>query len=336
MLERLPVDPEEPEAAVVARAADHLRAGGLVAFPTETVYGLGASGLDPEAVERIYRAKDRPPTNPLILHVAGPEAARELASEWPDAAEALARAFWPGPLTLVVRRREGIPDIVTAGLATVGVRVPGHPVALALMRTADLPVAAPSANPSGRTSATTADHVLRAFPGLEGLLLDAGPTPRGIESTVLDVSGERPTLLRPGSLSVEEIEAVVGPVARAGEGPGPGVAHPSPGMQERHYAPRAELRVVGWDPHSREAAARAVREEVAAGGRVGALLLAPAPGLPFHHPVPMPPEPEAYARHLYATLHALDDLGCSLIWVDPVPPGPEWEGIRDRLRRAGR
>jgi L-threonylcarbamoyladenylate synthase len=333
-VERIVVDPISPDPEVIARVAARLRDGALVAFPTETVYGLGGNALDPVAVARIYAAKGRPSSNPLILHVPDTEAARRLVSRWPATASALAAAFWPGPLTMVLPRGSAVPAAVAGGLDTVGVRVPGHPVALALLRAAAVPVAAPSANPSARVSPTTAEHVERGLGRRVDLVLDGGATPSGIESTVVDLSGGRPALLRPGALSADEIEAVVGPLERPT--PGPGGPTPSPGMQERHYAPEGDLRIMEWDPLARTAAATAAVSEVREGGRVGALLLHPLPGVPVHHAVPMPRDPHAYARLLYATLHALDDLGCTLILVDPVPLTPGWEGVRDRLVRASR
>ncbi|HEX5520066.1 MAG TPA: L-threonylcarbamoyladenylate synthase, partial [Longimicrobiaceae bacterium] len=223
------VDPSAPAAAALARAAAVLRRGGLVAFPTETVYGLGANALDADAVRRIFAAKGRPSYNPLIAHVAGAAAARELVTAWPDAAEQLAAAFWPGPLTLVLPKRAIVPDVVTAGLDTVAVRVPAHPVAHALLAAAGLPVAAPSANRFTQLSPTTAAHVERALGDRVDLILDGGPTTVGIESTVIDLSGERPVLLRPGSIALDALERIVGPLERpaasAAEAP-----RPSPGM----------------------------------------------------------------------------------------------------------
>lgn len=336
MTERLVVDPLEPADEALERGAEVLRSGGLVAFPTETVYGLGGNALDREAVAAIYRAKGRPSTNPLILHVAELDAARRWSGGWPEAAERLAGAFWPGPLTLVLPRHPEVPEEVSGGLSSAAIRIPAHPVALGLLRRVDFPVAAPSANPAGQVSPTTADHVLKGLEGRVDLLLDGGATPRGIESTVVSLMGGRPVLLRPGALPAPEIEAVVGPLERPGAAPGPLDAAPSPGMQERHYAPRGQLLLMDWDPFERERIAALAREEVNAGGQVGALLLRPLPGVPVHHPIPMPDDPVAYARLLYASLHGLDDLGCDLILVDPPSRGPAWEGVRDRLTRAAR
>lgn len=324
------MDPERPDAGAIGEAAETLRRGGLVAFPTETVYGLGANALDEAAVERIFAAKGRPAYNPLIAHLPDLEAARRLSAEWPEAAERLGRAFWPGPLTLVVPKRPDVPDAATAGLPTVALRVPAHPVAHALLVAAGIPLAAPSANRFTEVSPTTARHVEKGLGGRVDLILDGGPTGVGIESTVLDVSGERPVLLRPGSLPLAALEAVAGPIlppdAIGGE-----AARPSPGMLDRHYSPRAELRLV--PPERREEMAPAAHAAAARGKRVGALLLRPTPE-PVGLALLMPGEPDAYARRLYAALHEMDDAGCDLILVDAVPEEAEWAGIRDRLRRA--
>lgn len=324
-----PVDPAEPDEEVIARAADVLRRGGLVAFPTETVYGLGADALDAAAVRRIFAAKGRPSYNPLIAHVASVEAARELVAEWPPAAERLAAAFWPGPLTLVLRKRAHVPDEVTAGLPTVAVRVPGHPVALALLRAAGRPVAAPSANPSTRVSPTTALHVEKGLGHAVDLILDGGPTTVGIESTVVDLTREPPALLRPGSLPREALEAVVGPLSSSG-GPDGEAPRASPGMLERHYAPSGEVRL--FDTDQREQARREAEEAERAGVGVGAIVLSPLDGMAREQL--MPADPAEYARRLYAALHVLEDAGCGLILVEEVPEAAAWDGVRDRLRRA--
>lgn len=333
-MDLLPVDPIRPAPETLARAAERLRRGELVAFPTETVYGLGADATSDEAVARIYAAKGRPSTNPLIVHVPTPGSARDLVAAWPGAAEALAKRFWPGPLTLVLPRRAPLASAVTAGLDTVGVRIPSHPVAQAFLAACGTPVAAPSANPSTRLSPTTAAHVAEGLVEVRGTVLDGGPTPVGIESTVVSLAGA-PTLLRPGAISAAEIEEVIGPLARPG---GAGAmasdeAHslPSPGMLDRHYAPRAVLRLVGSDDRDRVVAEIS---EAAASGRVtGALLLTPLDA-PIDHVTPMPDRPEEYARLLYASLHALDRAGAEEVWVEAVPEDPAWEAVRDRLRRA--
>jgi len=327
----LRVNPDAPEPEIIARAAAILRGGGLVAFPTETVYGLGANALDAAAVERIFEAKGRPADNPLIVHVASSESASAIAAGWPETAARLAARFWPGPLTLVLPKREIVPDVVTAGGPTVAVRVPAHPVALALLRAADVPIAAPSANRSARISPTTAAHVLRGLDGRIEMVLDGGPTPGGLESTVLDLTTGPPCLLRPGPVAPANIEAVIGPIARPGQRR-PSASEParSPGMMARHYAPRAPLECVEISAWER------VQTLAREGVRVGWLTFGQPretfpPGLVA---VIMPPEPTAYAARLYAALHALDDAGVERI-VATLPPDTEpWMAVRDRLRRA--
>lgn len=314
----LSVDPADPDPAVLAEAAVVLQAGGLVAFPTETVYGLGADARSEAAVAGIYAAKGRPSVNPLIVHVADIAQAEEIASEWPAQAQQLAAAFWPGPLTLVVRRKPGmIADAAAAGGPTVALRMPAHPVALALLRVAGMPVAAPSANASGSVSPVRAEHVLKDLGGNIALILDGGIVPGGIESTVVDVSGDAPVLLRPGLLDATEIESLVGPLARVTQ-PAHG-ALPSPGMLEKHYAPRTKLVL-------------SPRPDAAYGENVAVLVLdADADGERVIH---MPMDPAAYAARLYDTLHLLDEEGLDLIIVEEPPDSPEWLAVRDRLKRA--
>ncbi len=289
----------------VEEAAALIRAGKLVAFPTETVYGLGANALDSAAVERIFRAKGRPRSSPLIVHVDSVEMARGLASRWPEAAGTLARRYWPGPLTVVVPKSAAIPDIATAGLPTVGLRMPAHPLALELIRAAGVPIAAPSANRFTDLSPTAARHVPEA---LADYVLDGGPARVGIESTVLSLV-DRPLLLRPGVIPLPEIEALIGPVAVAAapvEGP-----HASPGMHPRHYRPATPLYLLR--------PGQPAPQGTGAWLRVG------------HE---MPSNPLAYAAALYETLHRLDAQGLDWIAVEPPPNTPEWAGVRDRLRRA--
>jgi L-threonylcarbamoyladenylate synthase len=329
----VPISAEHPDPAVLARAAELLRAGQLVAFPTETVYGLGANALDAGAVARIYGAKGRPAYNPLIVHVADLAAARGLVSHWPDSATRLAQRWWPGPLTLVLPKGPGIPDLVTAGLPTIALRVPAHPVALALLREAGLPLAAPSANRSGEVSPTTAAHVARSLGGRVPLILDAGPTPVGIESTVVDLSGTAPVLLRPGMISRDELAGVIGPVRLAHRPEHPDAARPSPGMLDRHYAPRARVLLYGAvnDPEVHRALERCRAEQ----GRPGALVRGrEPPGVELCERLPS--EPAGYARELYGALHRMDDAGAALILVERPPAEPGWDAVRDRLERAAR
>jgi L-threonylcarbamoyladenylate synthase len=327
--EILVVDPLSPQPERIARAANVLRRGGLVAFPTETVYGLGANALDPDAVAGIFRAKGRPPNNPVIVHVAEPAEARQIVADWPDIAERLARRFWPGPLTLVLPKRDVVPDIVTAGGPTVAVRVPAHPVALALVRAAGVPIAAPSANRSTQLSPTRADHVLDAFVDQIDFLLDGGPTPGGLESTVLDLTTTPPRLLRPGLITPTDLETLIGPIGRIGPMCG-AESLPSPGMMSRHYAPRTPLECVEGDAKPR------VKELVAAGERAAWVGRGPdesaSEGL-FRFE--MPSSPKEYAALLYAALHLLDNPWFFTRIVVELPPDtPEWLAVRDRLRRA--
>ncbi len=289
----------------VEHAAALIRAGRLVAFPTETVYGLGANALDASAVERIFTAKGRPRNSPLIVHVDSVEMARGLALRWPDAAGVLAQRYWPGPLTLVVPKRAHVPDIVTAGLPTVGIRMPAHPLALELIRAAGVPIAAPSANRFTELSPTAARHIPEA---LADYVLDGGPARVGIESTVLSLAGE-PALLRPGIIPLPEIEALIGPVAPAAM-PGAG-AHASPGMHPRHYRPATPLYLLrrGERPPEGKGVWLRVGEE-------------------------MPADPLEYATALYETLHRLDEGHPDWIAVESPPDTPEWAGVLDRLRRA--
>lgn len=325
----LPVSADHPDPATLAEAAALLRQGGLVAFPTETVYGLGANALDATAVARIFSAKGRPATNPVIAHVATTAEARRLVTAWPEEARQLAEAFWPGPLTLVLPRADAVPDIVTAGAPAVAVRIPGHPVALALIAAAGVPVAAPSANRSSGVSPTTADHVAKGLGDRVDLILDGGPTGVGIESTVVDLTGRRPVVLRPGPISPAALAEVVGPL---GERPRPEAGAPllSPGLLDRHYAPRARLRL--FLPAERAGLAAELEEAASRGLVVGGLLL--GSDLPGRHMLQMPSDPAGYARALYAALHQLDDLHCDLIAVEMVPPDLLWGGVRDRLVRA--
>lgn len=322
-------------ADAVERAAALIRAGRLVAFPTETVYGLGARADDAAAVRGIFAAKGRPPTNPLIVHVPDAAAARALAVSFPAAAEALAAAFWPGPLTLVLQKRDGPGGIVgeaTAGGPTVAVRVPAHPVALALLRAATVPIAAPSANRSTAISPTTAAHVAKSLGDRVDLVLDGGPTGgpsgHGIESTIVDVTRAPAVLLRPGAIplaALREHAAVVDPGAIV---VGEGERAAAPGAQARHYAPRARVVMVAED---------AVRAEVEAlrapGLVVGVLERSPGSGA-AGIVERLPNDAAGYAAGLYAALHRLEDAGCDAIVIAAAPDGDAWAAVRDRLKRA--
>lgn len=349
------VDPTAPDPAIIAHAAERLRAGDLVAFPTETVYGLGANALSADAVAGIYAAKGRPAWNPVIAHVASREAARALARTWPATAECLAQAFWPGPLTLVVPKAAHVPDVATAGLDAVAVRVPDHPVALALLAAAAVPVAAPSANRFTQVSPTTAAHVVRSLGDRVPLVLDGGPCTVGIESTVVDCTGDDVVILRPGMLGRESLEAALAPLGvtvrhavrtvahdRPSDQPADHDAPRSPGMADRHYAPRADVWL--FPAAQRDDVRRALRQwfdDRTADGTpapVYALLRsvrftdASAPVVD----VLMPDDPSAYARALYGALHEADDAGAALVLIEAPPEGTAWDGVRDRLTRAAR
>ena len=326
------VDPSSPEEPAIERAAEILRRGGLVAFPTETVYGLGANALDVPAVEGIYAAKGRPSFNPLIVHVPDESAARALVSEWPERASRVAREFWPGPVTIVLPKRALVPDIVTAGLDSVAVRVPANPIALALLRSAGVPLAAPSANRSTELSPTTARHVERSLGERVDLILDGGPTQLGIESTVVDLRGERAAILRPGVVGARELEPIVGAIASSNEVRGD-TPRASPGMMERHYAPRARL--VVFDARDAARAFDEARALVAEGTRVGMLLRGVDASGPWDI-VRMPNDAAPYAHRLYAALHDLDDRGCQVVFLEQVPEEAGWGGVRDRMERASR
>ena len=313
-----------PGDPVLAEAAALLRAGGLVAFPTETVYGLGADGLDADAVARIYAAKGRPATNPVILHVPDAGAARALAGRWPAEAQALADRFWPGPLTLVLPAAEAVPAIVRAGGPTVALRCPAHPVALALVRAAGRPLAAPSANRSQHLSPTRAAHVVASLGDAVDLVLDGGPTTAGLESTILDLAGDRPRILRPGPIPRADLEAVVGPVDLWTGAASIDQRQAAPGMQARHYAPRAELTLV--DPGA---------PVVPGPGPTALVALGVLPPLPEGvRGFLLPAEPGAAAAGLYALLHDLDDAGFQRILVQRPPAGEAWLAVLDRLTRA--
>lgn len=317
------------------RAAEILRSGGLVAIPTETVYGLAANALDEHAVEAIFRAKGRPASNPLIVHVADTAMARSLAGAWPETAERVAAALWPGPVTVVVPCGRAIPGIVTAGGPTVALRCPALPLTRLLIERTGLPLAAPSANRSEAVSPTTAHHVLEGLAHRVDLILDAGPCRHGIESTVVDCTTDPPRILRPGPLGATRLAEVIGgPVADGGAVVTEGIAR-SPGAAARHYAPRTPLEMPA-DPAARVAAL------LAAGLRIGWLTLDPdgartralAAANESLIVVPADPDPEGFARALYATLHALDRRALDRIVVDPPADDEAWRAVRDRLRRA--
>jgi len=331
--ELLPIDSEPPDPGVIARAADVLRRGGLVAFPTETVYGLGANALNATAVAGIFAAKGRPARNPLIVHVLDAAQARELA-EWTPLAEQLAVRFWPGPLTLVLKKKPIVPDVVTAGGDTVALRSPAHAVARALIASANSPIAAPSANRSNAVTATRAEHVLRMLDGRVDMVLDGGPTAGGIESTVLSLVESPPRLLRHGLLTAPEIESVIGTIAYAGESTRSDAPLPSPGMLARHYAPSGQLELASDDGYAR------ALELVRSGHRVGWLRLAGKESTPQPFSVErlkmfvLPRDAVGYGAQLYDVLHELDAWSADRIVVETPPREAAWAAIHDRLTRA--
>ena len=294
-------------------AANLIRRGGLVAFPTETVYGLGANAFDAAAVAKIFDLKGRPSTSPLIVHVASIDMARKLAARWPPLAEQLAQKYWPGPLTMVLEKSREIPDIVTAGLPTVGLRMPDHPIALELIEAAGVPIAAPSANRFTHLSPTSPDHVREEF-GDAVAILDGGSSRVGIESTVVSIHNGALTLLRPGLIRFDEIEP-----SRAPEPGAHSLPHPAPGMHPRHYSPATPVLLVN---HPNELP-----------DRKGAYVWRQESGITSRS-VRMPRDPERYANRLYSVLHELDREHWPWIAVEIPPDRPEWAAIRDRLRRA--
>ena len=327
----LPATPEN-----IARAAAILKGGGLVAFPTETVYGLGANALDAAAVARIFAAKGRPFADPLIVHLSGPDQLPRVVRAVSPLSRILAETFWPGPLTLVLPRQPQVPPLVTAGLDTVAVRVPDHPVALALLRAAGVPIAAPSANRFGHTSPTTAQHVWHDLHGRIDLILDGGATPVGVESTVLDASTSPARILRPGGVTAEMLEAVIGPVTVLQREPGGDQGLPSPGLLETHYAPHAEL-IFCQGRNAHQALVAELHAALAAGKRIGVLALdeevdslAQAGALVY----PLGADLSSAARRLYAGMRWLDAQGVDVILARDLGVGGLGLAIRDRLTRA--
>ncbi|MBI3998596.1 MAG: threonylcarbamoyl-AMP synthase [Armatimonadetes bacterium] len=334
----IPVDPASPDPGAIREATHVLAAGGLVAFPTETVYGLGADALNARAVERIFEAKGRPTDNPIIVHLADEAALAAIVTDVPPSARTLIARCWPGPLTLVLPASPVVPVVTRGGLPTVAVRMPAHPVALALIRAAGCPVAAPSANRSGRPSPTTARHVQADLGERIDVILDAGPTPLGVESTVLDLTGATPTVLRPGGLTVETLQAIVGEVAVATLQMQAALAR-SPGTQYRHYAPRARVVLVNALPERAGADLdAAVRRLWDQGLRVGVMVTAESadrvpPGAVVRVMGPRG-DPRVIAANLFAQLRELDDAGLDAIVVEAIPEEGLGRAVMDRLRRA--
>lgn len=315
--------------AAIAKAVDLLRQGRLVAFPTETVYGLGADAGNAEAVTGIFKAKGRPADHPLIVHISGPEHLNDWAASIPDAAVRLAERFWPGPLTLILNKRREIPDAVTGGQDTVGLRVPDNPVALRLLRAFGGGIAAPSANRFKRISPTQAEHVAEELNGLIDLILDGGPCRVGVESTIIDLSGPSPLLLRPGSIGQAEIEQVLQcqlTVVNAEDNETPR----APGLMAVHYAPSTPTRLC-----SSEQLNDTIGELTEQGKKIGLLAYRfeskPNSSLSIIH---LPEKADDYAQGLYAALRELDRLGLDIILVERAPESNEWHAVNDRLKKA--
>jgi len=318
------VQPADDPSAL-GQAVELLGQGQLVALPTETVYGLAADARSPGAAARIFKAKGRPAGNPLIVHVDSVEMAKRCVAAWPRTASQLAEAFWPGPLSLVLPKDGSIPDIVTAGGKTVAVRCPAHPVFSAVLAKCGFPLAAPSANRSNRVSPTRAEHVVDQLSGRIPLVLDGGACDLGIESTVLDLTGDTPILLRPGMISLGQLQAVLGPVASAKP---PAAAEPlkSPGQLQQHYSPRAKLILVEGDLDAALGQADVMAHIIARTSSPAAW-----PSDRWHR---LPDAAAGFARELYDTLHRCDRLGAETILVQPLPDGDEWAALRNRLNRA--
>ena len=319
----------------VARAAAILRQGGLVGIPTETVYGLGANGLDPDAVGRIFAAKGRPQDNPLILHIPSADWLERYCEDIPPSAYALAERFWPGPLTMILKRRPVVPDAVTAGLDTVGMRCPAHPVCRAILEAADIPVAAPSGNTSGRPSPTTAGHMWEDMEGKIDAIVDGGPCTVGVESTIVDLTCTPPRLLRPGGITLEQLEEALGEVAvdpAVTRPMGAGEKPRAPGMKYRHYAPRAPVTVVAGDPAG---SARYIQENAAP--EDGIICFDEfAPLFPGHYVERLGPSGDKgeQARHIFDALRAFDDTPVKAIWAQCPEAAGLGLAVANRLNKA--
>lgn len=344
------IDREHPQPDRVEEAAGVIRSGGLVAFPTETVYGLGGNAFDPEASKKIYAAKGRPSDNPLIAHIADFDSLSELASEIPDTARKLMEKYWPGPMTLIFKKTGKVPRSTTGGLDTVAVRMPSHPVARALIRAAGVPIAAPSANRSGRPSCTRAEHVREDLDGQIDMILDGGQVGIGLESTIIDVTGEIPSLLRPGFISEEMLRETLGDMAvdAASVGPMSPDAHPkAPGMKYRHYAPKADMCIIrGCHEGTEQEIGRLAAEALTAGKKVG--ILCAAESLPYYEGkfsaweekriclinAGSREDPGAVAHNLFDALRSFDDAGVDVIYSEAFENGQLGGAIMNRLQKA--
>jgi L-threonylcarbamoyladenylate synthase len=336
------VDPENPEEGKISVAAEAIRRGGIVAFPTETVYGLGVDALNQEVVKRMYEVKGRPPDNPTIVHIAEFNDVYKLAVDVPKVAEELMRRFWPGPLTIVLKASKIVPRVTTGGLETVGIRMPKHKVALALIRASKTPIAAPSANIAGKPSPTTAQHVIQDFYGSIDVILDAGPTKIGVESTVLDLTTKPPQILRPGGITYEELKEVLGEVivheAAKDKGNTQLIEARSPGMKYRHYAPKAELIVVEGETNIIvEEIKKLIDEYSKMGKKVG--VMATDETIENYRAgivksVGSRSNLSTIARNLFRILREFDDEGVEIILAEGVPEEGLGLAIMNRLRKA--
>jgi len=338
----LKVNPERPELEKIRAAARVIRSGGLVAFPTETVYGLGANALDEEAVSKIFKAKDRPADNPIIVHIANKEDISVLTERLPEKAGPLISKFWPGALTILAAKSELVPDATTAGLSTVAVRMPSHPVARALIAEAGVPIAAPSANIAGRPSPTTAEHVLKDLSGRIEMVIDGGPVGFGVESTVLDLTSNVPTVLRPGPVTVEELQKILGkvevhPVAKA-EAPTEAVIAQAPGMKYRHYAPRAEVIVVeGPIGHVVSKIQELAKKHGHDGKKVGVMATKESAHKYRADVVKVVGPREdlvTVAKNLFRVLREFDDAGVDVVLAEGLETTGIGLAIMNRLRKA--
>ncbi|HBV86708.1 MAG TPA: threonylcarbamoyl-AMP synthase [Desulfosporosinus sp.] len=339
LTKRSSIDRVRPEAEILKEGAEWLKAGELVAFPTETVYGLGANALDAFACAKIFEAKGRPQDNPLIVHVCNRSMANRLVKDWTSAADLCVQHFWPGPLTLILPKTALVPDIVTAGLENVAIRMPSHPVALGLIKETGFPIAAPSANLSGKPSPTRGSHVWRDMKGKIPLILDAGACEVGVESTVLDVSGGVPTILRPGGITKEQLEEVLGEVRV--DAPSENQIPRAPGMKYRHYAPQGELILVSG---LRERVVQRMGQEIQKGHarlkRVGVLCTFESASF-LHNWTPdllfvlgSKDRPQEVASNLFEGLRLCDDRRMELILVEGIEEGGLGSAVMNRLEKA--
>ncbi len=337
------IDPDAIETDKLRQAADIITGGGLVAFPTETVYGLGANAFDSKALEKIFKAKGRPQDNPLILHISEFEDIRRLTNEIPQMARKLSAAFWPGPMTLVMKKSDSVPYTATAGLDTVAIRMPSHPVAAALIRLAGVPVAAPSANISGAPSPTNADHVLYDLDGRIDAVVDSGSTNVGLESTVIDITGDRPVILRPGAVTREQIEELTAgliEVASESASAGRSSGTPrSPGVKYRHYSPKASLMIIEGEPDRAAEAAAGIASKFMTAGKKTAVMatdetLDTYGGIPGVYSMGARSNPSIIAANIFSLLRKLDNFGYEVIIAESVEDKGLGAAIMNRMNKA--